>query len=698
MNHPHSRRDRPVGPLLLAAALLAAGWPAAGWVAAPGSGAQDGAPPVSAATVARPDPLLALGYQVTGGAAPDYVEDRACGVCHREIYRSYQSVGMAKSFSRPRPEEAIEDFHHATFVHAASGDHYEMHRGDDGRLVFRRYQLAADGKPIDIFEVPVDWILGSGHHSRTYLYRTPAGELFQLPLAWYSQPGRWGMAPGYDRPDHEGVLRRVRRECMFCHNAYPDVPAGSDAYSAPQVYPEQLPEGTGCQRCHGPGAEHVRRALGGVELPERVRESIVNPGRLPAERRADVCFECHLQPSVALFGVRRFGRGDYSFRPGESLEDYEVHVDVDEAGQARADRFEINHHPYRLRQSRCYLESGGALSCLTCHDPHVKVPPAERAAHYRAACLTCHPVDQCGRAAMVAAGGTVPAIDPGDCAGCHMAKRRTQDVVQVVMTDHLIRRRPGGEELLTPRAERDPRLLSVEFLWPARAPTGALGQVYLADTLVRAAAGGAAGGAIDRLARALAAARPAEPDPYLDLARAWLGQRRYADAAAALEPVLARDRDDPQAREWLAVARAGQGKIDEAIALLSRLVATHPGRPEAEVNLGLLLAGRGRLTEAIEHYRAAIDARPVQVAAWYRLGDAQVEAGRPDAAVAAYRRALELDPRLGEAYVALGRTLAARGDRAEALRYLRHGVTAARRPAAVEKALAEIEGEGDPGG
>ena len=374
-----------------------------------------------------------------------------------------------------------------------------------------------------------------------------------------------------------------------------------------------------------------------------------------------------------------------------------MHVDVDEAGQTRGDRFEINHHPYRLRQSRCYLESGGALSCLTCHDPHVKVPPAERAAHYRAACLTCHQVDQCGRAAMVAAGGAVPAIDPGDCAGCHMAKRRTEDVVQVVMTDHLIRRRPGGEELLAPRAERDPQLLSVEFLWPARAPAGALGQVYLADTLVRAAAGGAAGGAIDRLARALAAARPAEPDPYLDLARAWLSQRRYADAAAALEPVLARDGDDPQAREWLAVARAGQGKIDEAIALLSRLVATHPGRPEAEVNLGLLLAGRGRLAEAIEHYRAAIDARPVQVAAWYRLGDAQVAAGRPDAAVAAYRRALELDPRLGEAYVALGRTLAARGDRAEALRYLRHGVTAARRPEAVAKALAEIENQAKPG-
>ena len=360
-----------------------------------------------------------------------------------------------------------------------------------------------------------------------------------------------------------------------------------------------------------------------------MRESIVNPGRLPAERRDDVCFECHLQPSVALFGVRRFGRGDYSFRPGESLADYEVHVDVDEAGQTRGDRFEINHHPYRLRQSRCYLESGGALSCLTCHDPHVKVPPAERAAHYRAACLTCHQVDQCGRAAMVAAGGAVPAVDPGDCAGCHMAKRRTQDVVQVVMTDHLIRRRPGGEELLAPRAERDPQLrrrrVPVAGPRPGRGPGRRLpgrrrGTGRRGKRRRRRDRPAGAGARRRPPGRARPLSRPRRrPAPPAAVRR---GRRRRST------PVLARrSGDDPQAREWLAIARAGQGKIDEAIALLTRLVATDPGRPEAEVNLGRLLAGRGRLAAAVEHYRAAIAARPVQVAAWLPPGRRPGQAG-----------------------------------------------------------------------
>jgi hypothetical protein len=136
--------------------------------------------------------------------------------------------------------------------------------------MFRRYQRDPGGRIINLLEQPVDWILGSGHHARVYVYRTPDGELYQLPIAWYSQTRSWGMAPGYDRPDHDGVTRRVRHECLFCHNAYPDVPASSDGFWRSQTFPKQLPEGTGCQRCHGPGAEHARDP----------KAAIINPIRL----------------------------------------------------------------------------------------------------------------------------------------------------------------------------------------------------------------------------------------------------------------------------------------------------------------------------------------------------------------------------------------------------------------------------------
>ncbi|HET9227916.1 MAG TPA: hypothetical protein VFR31_14675, partial [Thermoanaerobaculia bacterium] len=255
--------------------------------------------------------LKTLGIGVTRGAAPGYVEDRACATCHTQIAESYRHKGMARAFFRPRPTTDIEDFSAPPFFHAPSKQYLQIRREGE-RLVFRRW--LAD--KTHLFETEVDWVLGSGNNVRTYLYRTENGELFQLPLAWYTQTRDWGMPPGYDRPDHEGVLRPVRRECLFCHNAYPELPQGADLRGAAQVFPASMPEGLGCQRCHGPGAEHVWLASGAIASAADIRASIFNP------RQDDVCRTCHLQPSVALPGLRRFGRGDFSYRAGEPLSDY----------------------------------------------------------------------------------------------------------------------------------------------------------------------------------------------------------------------------------------------------------------------------------------------------------------------------------------------------------------------------------------
>jgi Tfp pilus assembly protein PilF len=584
--------------------------------------------PASPALSPLTQDLGTFGFPPTTGAAPGYVADRACALCHGDIAATYAAKGMARAFASPRPASDIEDFAAPPFVHAASGQHFQMTRRD-GRLVFRRWLMGPDGQPVHVFEKPVDWILGSGDHARTYLYRTPGGELYQLPLAWYTQEGRWGMAPGFDRPDHEGVQRRVRRECVFCHTSYPDVPAGADAYGAPQIFPAAMPEGIGCQRCHGPGAEHVGLALGGIGSRDEIRARIFNPGR-----RDEVCQGCHLQPSVALPGLRRFGRGDFSFRPGEPLSAYMVQVDPEEEGKPRADRFEINHHPYRLQQSRCFQESTGQLSCLTCHDPHRRVPEEQRAAHYRAACQTCHAQDACTRPEHA-----VGAANTADCAGCHMPKRRTQDVVHVVMTDHKITRAPGGPALLAPLAETEPVLVDVRLL--PGSPGGALGEVYRAAAVARTAGGAEA---IAYLEKKLAETRPAEIEPWLDLAQAQLRAGRPAEAERTLVGVLERHPGHPQALEWLALAQAGQGRSTEAIAGLRQLLAVHPERIEAEYNLGRLLAVRGEDTEAALHLERVLAARPNLAAGWHYLGEIRAAQGRPEDAAACWRRALEIDP------------------------------------------------------
>lgn len=554
-----------------------------------------------------------------------YVPDAVCANCHPDKAEMYQHVGMAKSFYRPRAGVFIEDFDAPPFFHDRSRQYFEMRRRGDV-IIFRRYVRAPDGEPIDVFEQKVDWILGSGHHARTYLYATPGGELYQLPIAWYSLRREWRMAPGYDRPDHDGVIRRVRHECMFCHNAYPDVAEEKLSYWRSQTFPSRLPEGIGCQRCHGPGAEHARRPT---------RDAIVNPARLSPQLRNDVCYGCHMQPTVIISGMRKFGRGIYSFRPGQRLDDYLHRLDVDEDDLPRSERFEINHHPYRLEQSRCFTESEGRLSCLTCHDPHEKVSDP---AHYRKVCMSCH--EQAHRAAE-------------DCTSCHMQKRRPQDVVHTVMTDHLIRRTPGGPELLAPLEEREPKVSRID------SPD----DLYNTIAIVRAT-GGANAASVRHLVELMKQLKPPEIEPYLDLAAGYLRQRHWEALEATASQILERDPRQELALEWRATARMILGRDDGEV---TRVLADLE-RPEAAFNAGILLAQRGRLRDAIPLYEEALAARPNLTAAWFRLGEARRECGDIGGAIDAFRRALQIEPAYGRARDALVQALTSTGDVEEAAR------------------------------
>ena len=96
--------------------------------------------------------------------------------------------------------------------------------------------------------------MGSGNHVRTYLHRTERGALIELPLAWYAENGGvWAMEPGYDG-ETLPPRRQISYQCMFCHNAYPRIPAGSGTGREP-LYTGALPEGMDCQRCHGPASD-----------------------------------------------------------------------------------------------------------------------------------------------------------------------------------------------------------------------------------------------------------------------------------------------------------------------------------------------------------------------------------------------------------------------------------------------------------
>src|SRR5580693_7944348 len=170
-----------------------------------------------------------------------------CSGCHAGLSQSYRTTGMARSFFRPGPSNKLEDYADGAYYHSASDTWFETVERS-GEYFQRQYQLGPDRKQTNVSETPIDYVMGSGNHARTYLHRTPANELIELPLGWYAERGGYqAMNPGYDRPDHPGLTRAVPYGCMFCHNAYPESPAGLGP-RARAVF-TNVPEGIDCQRC-----------------------------------------------------------------------------------------------------------------------------------------------------------------------------------------------------------------------------------------------------------------------------------------------------------------------------------------------------------------------------------------------------------------------------------------------------------------
>lgn len=198
---------------------------------------------------------------------------------------------MSRSFQPIDESSPIEDWTaNNHFFHKPSNQHFVMTRRD-GRYFQRRYQLDANGKEVNRFEQEIQFAIGSGNHERDYIHRSESGEFLQLPVVWYSREKAWGMAPGYDRPDHDGFTRRVSYRCVFCHVSYPDVRPGEDrSESQLPLFPPHMPSGIGCERCHGPGARHA-----GTGDPGK----IVNPLKLDRKLQMDVCMQCHLETTSA---------------------------------------------------------------------------------------------------------------------------------------------------------------------------------------------------------------------------------------------------------------------------------------------------------------------------------------------------------------------------------------------------------------
>ena len=308
--------------------------------------------------------------------------------------------------------------------------------------------------------------------------------------------------------------------------------------------------------------------------------AIVNPAKLPAARRDAVCMQCHLEGNAA---IERAGKHLYEYRPGDNLSDYVryyILADSKGTGLRATSQFEA------LSQSACQKKSGDAMSCTSCHDPHLQVKPEERASFYRAKCLACH-----GKPF-----GARHHADQPDCTSCHMPASLSTDIAHTEVTDHRILRRPSSTPMLENAFAQTPTPTLVPFPRSHEADNDVRDEALAWESVAESGLKSAEAEA-ERLLR-LAVLKSS--DPALLSAMGYIEQKHGAtDRARELyQKALAIDPNLIDAATNLGVLEAKSGHMREAVTLWQGSFQRAPGRSSIGMNLARTFCGSGQFDEA----------------------------------------------------------------------------------------------------
>ena len=271
-----------------------------------------------------------------------------------------------------------------------------------------------------------DIVIGSGRRGQTYLY-WEGDRLFELPISWWTYTREWINSPGYP-PDQVHFHRPIIPRCLECHttsfHAAPD-PNTSNPQDSNSFRRSSLVLGIGCEKCHGPGAEHAERERSAHPPPAGSPEiAIVNPARLPRGRQMDLCSLCHA-------GVGQPLQPALSYRPGDVLAHYLAIASPPPGAPIDVHGNQVS----ALERSRCF--TSGRLTCSTCHNVHERQETVDA---YSVHCLQCHAVESCPRFKVFGE------MIRSKCVECHMPEGKSEGLhstteghfLQAELRTHLI--------------------------------------------------------------------------------------------------------------------------------------------------------------------------------------------------------------------------------------------------------------------
>jgi predicted CXXCH cytochrome family protein len=266
----------------------------------------------------------------------------------------------------------------------------------DGTLKFRTENAKDPADPPRTY--PVDMTYGGGLYKQRYLFRAD-GALF--PFVQYNAAGNDAYADRtrkqwrdyhadwlYDEQTKKLANPPKKKsfdiECASCHyTGYTLTPTVAGDFVAGAVndpngeadidgdgVPNEL--NIGCEVCHGPGSEHAK------SVKARKAATIVNPGKLAAERATVVCDQCHSRPQGNLKNDQPLSKENRMLIPGISRNEYLTnHTTREDAAQKDfwGDGVHSKGHHQQgtdFIRSKKYINGTQLLTCATCHEPHGK--------------------------------------------------------------------------------------------------------------------------------------------------------------------------------------------------------------------------------------------------------------------------------------------------------------------------------------
>jgi predicted CXXCH cytochrome family protein len=327
-----------------------------------------------------------------------YVGSQSCEKCHASIYERWKKTPMANVVRDPRahPDAIIPDLK-TNNVAKFSADQVAFVYGS----IWKQRYFTKVGD--DYYPLPAQWDIGNKKWMKYHVPETG---------------GDWWAA--YYPSDN--MQRPTGPTCDGCHSVNYD------------IHTKKVSEwNVGCERCHGPGSEHVAHPT---------RTNIANPSQMDSFASDDTCIQCHSQgqPKTRLIEGKAYD-WPVGYHVGERLQDYWKLEDITLGktdflyfadGTAHKNRMQGND----FMQSVMY-EKG--VTCTSCHDVHGTENQAQLRKPVDKICLDCHGVNSPN-------GPHVASLEEhthhktdssgSQCVACHMPKIEGQGVPGAFVSSH----------------------------------------------------------------------------------------------------------------------------------------------------------------------------------------------------------------------------------------------------------------------